>query len=361
MGPNQADHAGGTGDPAQAAGSADSRQADRTFTLIEALEWIIGYLGRKGDEHPRLSAERLISLATGLSRVQIYTEFDRPLDMEERAVLREAVKRRGAGEPLQYVTGETAFRHLVLKVRDGVLIPRPETEVTVECGLEALDDIARSRGLDLDSFHVGHQRMVPSESGDLVDARDLEEGQEGSDSPLDPASYPLQVLDLCTGSGCIALSIAQENPATYVTAVDLSPVACALASENAAALRLSSQIQVLEGDLYSPLPSQQCFDLIIANPPYIPSGLITTLPEEVRGFEPHLALDGGADGLDLFRRILVDAAAHLRPGGFLVCELHEDCLEEAASLARASFLGVSIRSDLARKDRVLIALRSRVN
>ena len=314
MGSGQPAHSGQSGQP-----------SDRSFTLLEALEWIIGYLGRKGDEHPRLSAERLLSLATGLSRVQIYTDFDRPLDMEERAILREAVKRRGAGEPLQYVTGETAFRHLVLKVADGVLIPRPETEITVECGLEALDDIASSRGLVA--------------SGD-------------------PAGHTLQVLDLCTGSGCIALSIAQESPATFVTAVDLSPQACALAAENATALRLADRIQVLEGDLYGPLPSGRTFDLIISNPPYIPSSLIPGLPEEVRGFEPHLALDGGEDGLDLFHRILVDASARLNPGGYLVCELHEDCLEEAASLARASFSGVSIRPDLARKDRVLIAQRS---
>lgn len=328
---------------------------DKVFTIIDVLEWTIGYLGRKGDEHPRLSAERLVSAATGLSRVQLYTDFDRPLSMEERDTLRAAVKRRGAGEPLQYVTGETAFRHLVLKVRDGVLIPRPETEVTVECGLEALDDIARTRALDTSSFHSGRQRMVPTEEGDLVDARDLS-GAQGEE-PLAPAGYPLQVLDLCTGSGCIALSIAQENPATFVTAVDLSPAAVSLATDNAAALRFQNRIQVLEGDLYGPLPPGALFDLVISNPPYIPSPLMGQLPWEVAGFEPHLALDGGGDGLDLFRRILVDAAAHLNPGGYLVCELHEDCLEEAASLARASFSGVSIRPDLAGRDRVLIAQR----
>ena len=116
------------------------------WTVKRTLDWTVGYLEQKGDEHPRRSAEWLISAATGLSRVELYAYFDRPLSMEERDVLRENVKRRGMGEPLQYVTGEMAFRHLVVSVEPGVLIPRPETETLVELALGHLDDTVAEKG-----------------------------------------------------------------------------------------------------------------------------------------------------------------------------------------------------------------------
>jgi release factor glutamine methyltransferase len=225
------------------------------------------------------------------------------------------VKRRAAGEPLQYVTGEVAFRHIVVKVRPGVLIPRPETEVLVDSGLPAIDAAILLRGEAL-------------------------------------------AIDLCTGSGCIALAIAQERPAAHVLATDLSPVAVEVAAENAARLGLEERVDVREGDLFAPLPpeSRGLADLLISNPPYIPSADVPDLPAEVAGFEPHLALDGGADGLDVYRRILSEAREWLRPGtGTLAVELDERRVQAAAGEAREWYEDVRVVADLTGRMRIVTA------
>lgn len=287
--------------------------ADRVWTLKEALEWTLGFLGEKGDEHPRLSAEWLLSAATGLSRVEIYAYHDRPLSPEERATLREGVRRRAEGQPLQYVTGEMAFRHLVVRVVPGVFIPRPETEVLAGLGIE---------------FLAGP-----------------------GDSPT--------AIDLCTGSGAVACSIAQERPGTSVWATDLSPLAVRTATENAERLGLAERVCVLGGDLFAPIAQTESAerllghtDLVISNPPYIPSADLPDLPEEVLGFEPHLALDGGADGLDVARRIMDEARAWLRPGGMLAMELDEGCVQSAVKEMAKWYEDSRTVRDLAGRDRV---------
>jgi len=288
--------------------------AEQVWTVRAALDWTREYLAEKGDEHPRRSAEWLLSAATGFSRVELYAHHDRPLSPEERAVLREAVKRRAAGEPLQYVTGEVAFRHLVVKVRPGVLIPRPETEVL---------------------------------TGEVLDAlRRLE-------SPL--------VADVCTGSGCIALSLAQEHPGARVLAADISPVAVEVAAENAARLGYAERVSVFEGDLLGALPAEMLgtLDAVVSNPPYIPSADLAELPAEVAGFEPRLALDGGADGLDVYRRLLVEARAWLRPGGLLAVELDERRVRDAAQEALEWYEEVRVVADLTGRDRIVTARLAR--
>ena len=286
--------------------------ADEIWTVKKILDWTVGYLERKGDERPRLSAEWLLSAATGLSRVEIYINFDRPLTKDELTLMREGIRRRAAGEPLQYVTGEMPFRHIVLKCEPGVLIPRPETEVLVDAVLEGL---------------------------------------EGKEFP--------RVLDLCTGTGCIALSVAGEHPDTVVIATDISPTATALAERNSRALGLEGWVDVLECDLADAVVPEfeGTFDVLVSNPPYIPTAVLAEqIPSEVRDFEPSLALDGGADGLDVFRRILDLAPRMLVPGGLLACELFEDALEAAADLARAAGLSsVEIREDLTHRPRILLA------
>ncbi|MDR0514615.1 MAG: peptide chain release factor N(5)-glutamine methyltransferase, partial [Coriobacteriaceae bacterium] len=159
-------------------------QTEATWTIKAALDWTSGYLGHKGDENPRLSAQWLLGAATGLTRIELYTRFDQPLTLSEREALRGMVARRGAGEPLQYITGEVGFRHIALKVRAGVLIPRPETEVLVSEALACL--------------------------------------------PM-PAPEEVLIADLCTGSGCVACSIATEYPHARVLATDIDPDAVALA------------------------------------------------------------------------------------------------------------------------------------
>lgn len=285
--------------------------AEQVWTLKAALDWCTTYLAEKGDEHPRRSAEWLLSAATGLSRVEIYAYHDRPLTTDERTTLREAVKRRATGEPLQYVTGEVAFRHLIIKVRPGVLIPRPETEVVVDEALKAIAAL---------------------------------------ESPL--------VADPCTGSGAIALSIAQEHPGSRVWATDLSPVAVEVAADNATRLALEDRVSVLEGDLLGVLEGglRGRIDLVVSNPPYIPSADVPTLPAEVAGYEPHLALDGGADGLDIFRRLATDALEWLTPAGVLVVELDERMVRLAAQEAVEWYQDVRVVQDLTGRDRVLVAM-----
>jgi release factor-specific protein-(glutamine-N5) methyltransferase len=288
--------------------------AEQVWSVKAALDWTTSFLAEKADDHPRRSAEWLLSAATGLSRVELYAFYDRPLSASERATLRESVRRRAAGEPLQYVTGEVAFRHCVLKVRPGVLIPRPETEVLVDT---VLPEVRRALG----------------ERGAAV------------------------VADLCTGSGCIALSIASECAGAVVFATDISPVAIQVTAENAARLGLDAVVTALTGDLFSALPegARGTLAVVVSNPPYIPSADVPTLPAEVAGFEPHLALDGGADGLDVYRRILEDAREWLAPGGLLAVELDERMVRKAAEEAVEWYEDVTVVSDLAGRDRIVSA------
>lgn len=285
------------------------------WTVRSTLEWMRGYLERHGDEHPRLSAEWLMCAATGFSRIEVYMNYDRPLDAGELSILHEGVKRRGAGEPLQYVTGEMPFRHIVLKCGPGVLIPRPETEILVDCVLEYIDK------------------------------------QDG----------PQHVLEIGTGTGCISLSIVGERPGTTVVATDISPDAIALATRNREALGCEDVVEIVHTDIAEGVEGadKAAFDVLVSNPPYIPSAIVDTLPREVGGFEPRLALDGGQDGLDVFHRIVQTAEVALREGGLMAFELHEDCLQLAAQDQQVNehFQDIRIVKDLTGRDRILLAIR----
>ena len=345
---------------------------DDVWTIKAALEWTQGYLARKGDENPRLSAEWLLAEATGLRRVELYVNFERPLSMEERDILRGYVSRRGAGEPLQYITGEVAFRHIAVRVRPGVLIPRPETEVLVSEALSLLPPAGRrvARDSQIGAWEGDLLRAAEAAVGESGDgsaafsqvASALEEAggfsSEGAEASGDSGAETLFVADLCTGSGCIACSIAYERPDARVIATDISPDAVALAGENAGALGLADRVRVVECDLAAGVPEAAIgkLHLVVSNPPYVPTAVMAEIPEEVAAFEPALALEGGADGLDVFRREIEWCWQALRPGGGCAFELHETCLDEAASLARAAgFVDVRIVADLAGRPRVLTA------
>ena len=291
--------------------------AYEVWTVRRILNWTKDYLEGKGDEHPRLSAEWLLSNATGLSRVEIYTNFDRPLTPDELDLMRAGVRRRAAGEPLQYVTGEMPFRHIVLRCEQGVLIPRPETEILVDAALEG------------------------------VDASD-------DDMP--------RVLEVGVGTGCISCSIAGERKDAIVIGTDVSSQAVALARRNGEALGLGGRVDVVECDLVSGVPEELMggFAVLVSNPPYIPSDVVPTLPVEVQGFEPGLALDGGPDGLDVFRRLLEVAPEVLAPGGMFCVELFEDNVYAAAELVRAQqgWTQVEVREDLTHRPRILVARRA---
>ncbi len=319
---------------------------DDIWTVRRILEWIEGYLAQHGDENPRVSSQWLVSEALGVSRMQLFLDAERPLTADERSVLRDWTRRRGAGEPLQYITGEAAFRHITVKVRPGVLIPRPETEVLVSEALALLPAAPKPQ----DELDAEVLRRFAELGGDV----DVEED--------DAADGRLLVADICTGSGCIACSIAYEHPRAHVIATDISPDAVALARENIAALELDERVEALECDLGAGIDPALvgAFDLVVSNPPYVPTAVLADIPEEVAGHEPALALDGGSDGLDVFRRLLDWCADALAPGGAFAFELHETCLDDAAAEAEyAGFAEVRIIRDLAGRPRVLAGRKRR--
>jgi len=277
--------------------------------LVEYLARASEYLDRQGVASARLNAELMLSSLLGISRLEIYTNFERPLSDEDAAAFKQMLMKRAGGCPLQHITGEVGFRGLVLEVRPGVFIPRPETEVLVEKALEVL-----------------------------------------------PADTPARVLDLGSGSGNIALSVAAELPGSTVTAVDTDDAAVRLTRANAARAGVSESVEVMSGDLFEPLSGEAAFDLIISNPPYIPEGMRESLPAEVRDFEPAGALFAGPEGLDLIRRIVAGAPGHLADGGWLVLEVdesHAGRVEEM--LAGEGWTGVEVFQDLAGRPRVVRA------
>ena len=276
----------------------------QVWTIGDTLAWCREYLAHHDDENPKLSAEWLLAAATGLTRIELYMHFDRPLTMEERDVLRETLKRRGAGEPLQYISGEAAFRHIVVKTSRGVLIPRPETEVLVDVVLDGL---------------------------------------AGADAPC--------VLEVGCGTGCIACSLAKEAGA-QVLATDISPEAVACAQANVEMLGLEELVEIVERDCVAGIVGS--FDCLVSNPPYIPTAELAELSHEIAGFEPRLALDGGSDGLAFFDRLITEALPLVKDGGLFACELHETCLEEAARrLREAGCVDVKVTKDLVGRDRIV--------
>ncbi len=337
------------------------------WTIKAALDWTVGYLERKGDESPLVSAQWLLVEATGLSRIELYMNYDRPLSLPERDLLRAYVTRRGRGEPLQYITGEVGFRHITVKVRPGVLIPRPETEVLVSEVLAALPSPERPRSAEFLAEIKGDLGLLDQmgeglgySDGLIEEAVAASEDSEDAEhnKGQDPAADTLLVADICTGSACIACSIAFEHPSTKLIATDISQEALALAQENVEALGLGDRVELYCGDLGEAVPAHYLgsFDAVVSNPPYIPTSVVAEIPREVTDYEPVLALDGGADGLDLYRVLLPWAKRALKPGGIFACELHEACLDEAAEMARAAgYVDVRIVFDLAGRPRVLTA------
>ena len=335
---------------------------DEVWSIARALEWCRGYLDAHGDPRPRLSAEWLLAHATGLSRVELYAYHDKPLSAGERDVLRESLKRRGAGEPLQYVCGEAAFRHIVVTCESGVLIPRPETEILVELAL------------------AGGGSGGAAGSGEAAGAGEA----AGSGAAAGAGGGTVRALEVGTGTGCIACSLACEA-GWHVTATDVSHAACELARRNVGALGLGELVEVVECDCVSfdrAAGSGEAaaageaadaggaaggvaashwrgpFDVLVSNPPYVPSGVVGTLDDEVRLYEPELALDGGVDGLAFFRRLLDEALCLVRPGGFACFELFEEHLDEAARLlGAAGARDVRIERDLTGRERFLTGVR----
>ncbi len=277
------------------------------WAVLDVLRWTTAHFEKHGLASARLDAELLAAHAFGMSRIELYAHFDRPLAAAELASYRDLVSRRLAGEPVAYLLGHKEFWSLDLLVDSRVLIPRPDSETLVE---EALDRITG-----------------PS----------------------------ARIADVGTGSGALALALAKARPEAQVFATDISPDALAVARANAE--RLGLAVTFLQGDLAQPLVSAGRFDLIVANLPYIPSADIDGLAADVRS-EPRLALDGGADGLALVRRLVAGAPEVLQPGGCLALEVGAGQAGAVAELLRgAGFGGVGSRRDLAGIERVVSGVK----
>ena len=274
-----------------------------TWTLLKLLRWTTDYFAEKGVDNPRLDAELLLAYVLKLDRVGLYLNFDRPLIDEELDAIRPLVKRRGQREPLQYLIGKSEFWSLEFEVSPAVLIPRADTEILVE---EAL---ARAGG-------------------------------EG------------KLLDVGTGSGAIAVSLATELPGWQVTGLDISAAALAVAGGNAEKNGVAGRVRFLQGDL-AELPRQQ-YDLIVSNPPYIAQAEWDSLMPEVRCFEPKQALLAENDGLDCYQKLLAQAPSCLKSGGWLLVETG---YQQAAAVQRlfadSGLREIFVRDDYAGQPRVV--------
>ncbi len=247
---------------------------EESWTILKVIQWTTEYLRSKGFDQPRADAEVLLAHVLGLERVQLYINFDRPLAGEELARYRGLIRRRGAHEPTQYITGRQEFWSLDFEVTPAVLIPRPETEVIVEKALGIAGD------------------------------------------------GPALVLDLGTGSGAIAVALAHEREGISVIAVDKSWPAIQVARKNAMRNGVAGRISFLVADLFEPLAALPLFDIIVSNPPYISDAEFLDLAPEISNYEPQVALRGGGDrGLLLIGKILEQFEARLKPGGSLLMEI----------------------------------------
>ena len=281
------------------------------WTVVEMLRWTAEYLGGKGFHNARLNGELLLAGVLGLRRLDLYLQFDRPLAPEELGEFKARLVRRTRREPLQYIEGEAHFRTLRLHVDTRVLIPRPETEQLVQHVLD---------------WAAGRQA--------------------------------LQGLDVGTGSGAIALSLAVEGPFAQVRATDVSEAALEVARGNAGALDPPAPVVFSAGDGYDPVAAER-FDVIVSNPPYIADSEREALDAEVRDWEPAAALFAGGDGLSVIRRLVAEAPRHLNPGGLLALEIGAGQGPQVAALVRATaaFTEPRVVQDFAGRDRVVMAER----
>lgn len=308
------------------------------MTVLEIIQRSTEFLERKGVESARLHSELLLAHVLKLPRMKLYLNFERKLSETETDAMREVVKRRGAREPLQHITGSMSFCGLEIAVNRHVLVPRSETELLAEEGW---------RFLSL----LNTQNFAATSSGPLSS-----DGGEGGASPGE-AGAPA-ALDFGTGSGCIAIALAAKCPAARITALEVSPEAVALARQNATRNGVETRIEFCCGDGFAALPADASFDLIISNPPYVPSDEIATLQPEVRDFDPRTALDGGADGLDFYRRLAWEASLHLKPRGKIILEIGDDQAPAIEKIfAEQKWIVEAVREDYTQRPRILVARR----
>ncbi|MEJ0090641.1 MAG: peptide chain release factor N(5)-glutamine methyltransferase [Limisphaerales bacterium] len=303
------------------------------MTVLEAIQKSTEFLTKKGVESPRLQTELLLAHLLEMPRMKLYLNFERALTTVETDALRELIKRRSQREPLQHITGSTSFCGYEIIVNRNVLVPRPETELLAELGWQFLSTLNQQ---------------------------------------------PSTALDFCTGSGCIAIALAAKCPNSKIVAADISADALALARENVARNNVAERVEFLQGDRFtvlkagwgerprepsfanvedgSPGVSPHLFDLIISNPPYIPSAEIASLQPEVRDFDPRLALDGGADGLEFYRLIASQSKAFLKKDGKVMVEFGDGQGKAIQKIFETEkWIVEAVKEDYSHRARILIA------
>lgn len=282
------------------------------WTIRKVLTWATDDLRSRDSDTPRLDCELLLAHVLRINRIGLITDAERPLGKEELALYRELHKRRRAGEPVAYLLRVREFYGRPFRVDKRVLVPRPDTEILVEVALE------RTRALSLSA----------------------------------------RVLDLCTGSGCVAVTLAKERPTWSVLGSDISEEALSVARENALRLGALPRIAFVSSDLFAGIDVDARFDLITANPPYIPEGDKGTLAQTIVGFEPHVALFGGSDGLVFAKKIIAEAPPFLRHDGVLAMEIGAGQAQEVATHFRElGYREVEVRRDYGSIERVVSGLR----
>jgi len=281
------------------------------MTVLEAIQKSTEFLAKKGVESPRLQTELLLAHLLKMPRMKLYLNFDRVLLPAEIDSLRELVKRRGQREPLQHIVGSTSFCGYEIAVSRHALIPRPETEMLAELGWKFLAICL---------------------------------------SPL------VTALDFGTGTGCIAIALAAKCPNAKITALDVSAEALALAKQNALQNKVAEQIEFFHGDGFTALKSGIEFDLLVSNPPYIASAEIETLDPEVKDFDPRGALDGGADGMDFYRRLAVEAKPFLKVDGKIMLEFGDGQADDLKKIfENEKWIVEAVQEDYSHRARILIA------
>ena len=284
------------------------------MTVLEAIQKSTEFLAKKGVESPRLQTELLLAHQLKMPRMKLYLNFDRVLTAPETDGLRELIKRRAAREPLQHITGSTNFCGHEITVNRHALVPRPETELLAELGWKFLNE-----------FKTQNSEFKTA-------------------------------LDFGTGTGCIAIALATKCPAAKITALDISAEALALAKQNAVQNKVAERVEFLIGDGFAALTEKSQFDLLISNPPYIASAEIATLEPEVKDFDPRGALDGGADGLDFYRRLAAEAKPFLKPDGKIMVEFGDGQADDLKKIfAAEKWIVEAVQEDYSHRARILVA------
>ncbi|MBF0572146.1 MAG: peptide chain release factor N(5)-glutamine methyltransferase [Desulfamplus sp.] len=286
----------------------ENNLSDR-WTILKIISWTTNYFKEFDIDSPRLTAEILLCHALNIRRIDLYLQFDRPLNREELAQYKSLVKRRVKKEPVAYIIGNKGFWDSQFTVTPDVLIPRPDTELIVEVALNLIKQKKDNRQNETDRYNESVEKLN------------------------NKLEQPIKVLELGTGSGAIIISLAKENQNSsdiFFFATDISLKAAIIAKKNSlnAIIKPSPNLFFLIGSWFSPIKPEAKFDIIISNPPYIPTNDIKTLQEEVRDYEPLLALDGGADGISSLKEIMSSAHHYLKPDGILLMEMGFDQKEK---------------------------------